>query len=117
MKRILTCLTFVLAAGTAGAQDKAGGFTGPDSAKLVTVAELGGLQDETPVKLRGYIVKAQGDENYEFKDATGTVTVEIDDEDWNGVKATPETLVELRGEVDKDFTRTELDVDSVQLVQ
>ena len=55
-----------------------------------------------------------GDEKYTFKDETGEVVVEIDDEDWRGVKVTPENTITINGEVDKEmFEPTKIDVDSV----
>jgi uncharacterized protein (TIGR00156 family) len=52
-----------------------------------------------------------------FKDGTGEIEVEIDDEDFRGAKITPETKVRLVGEVDKDWTSTTVDVDLVEVVQ
>lgn len=48
-----------------------------------------------------------------FTDKTGSVTVEIDNEDWRGLSVNEKDTVELRGEVDKDFTSFEIGVDSV----
>lgn len=119
MKQILAGMALTLIASGAVAAEPAGGFRGPDSLRLVTVAEAGQLGDDTAVKLQGHIVRALGDGRYEFKDQTGTITVEIEREDWNGVEATPETLIEIQGEIDKDWYRSgvEVDVDSVRLVQ
>ena len=49
------------------------------------------------------------------KDASGAITVEIDDDDWNGLNVTPQDLIEIRGEVDKDLFDTKIDADSVML--
>ena len=49
-----------------------------------------------------------------FKDSTGTITVEIDDDKWGDVKAGTEDKLELVGEVEKKYNSTELDVDSVR---
>ena len=89
-----------------------GGFSGPGIA-VSAVADAVKLGDDTPVVLQGNIKQSLGDEKYLFEDASGTVTVEIDDDDWNGVNVTPENLVELHGEVDKDFLTTTIDVDRV----
>ncbi len=59
--------------------------------------------------------KSLGDEKYLFKDASGAITVEIDDDDWNGLNVTPQDLIEIRGEVDKDLFDTKIDADSVML--
>ena len=52
--------------------------------KTVTVKQALTLADDTRVQLKGYVVKAIGDEKYEFRDATGSITVDIDDELWGG---------------------------------
>lgn len=116
MKKLLFGTSLALIASAAMAADQAGGFVGPDTLALTTASAAAGLADDTPVKLQGHIVKSLGDDRYEFRDATGTLIVEIDHEDWRGVEATPETRIELRGEIDKEWNKVEVDVDSVQLV-
>jgi uncharacterized protein (TIGR00156 family) len=85
------------------AHAQTGGFSGPDNRRLVTAAEVAELSDETSVRLVGYIVETVGDESYTFKDDSGTVVVEIDSEDWNGLEVTPDVKVEILGEVDRDY--------------
>lgn len=118
MKKLLTIAGLALYAATTVAAEPAGGFEGPDSLRLVTAAEASQLADDTAVKLQGFIVRALGDDKYEFRDDSGTITVEIDREDWGGVKATPQDRIELRGEIDRDRrpARVEVDVDSVHLL-
>ncbi|MBW7930875.1 MAG: NirD/YgiW/YdeI family stress tolerance protein [Gammaproteobacteria bacterium] len=118
MKKLLTITSLALCALGATAAEPAGGFKGPDNLRLVTAAEASQLADDTVVKLQGFIVRALGDEKYEFRDDSGTITVEIDEEDWGGVTATPDARVELRGEIDRDRypARVEVDVDSVRLL-
>ncbi len=89
-----------------------GGFTGPGPS-LVSVAQAKSMRDDTHVALRGYIIQGLGDEKYTFKDDSGTVTVEIDDHKWGGLKVGPTDLVEIYGEVDKEWTFVEIDVDRV----
>lgn len=75
------------------------------------------LKDDTPVMLKGQVVKSLGDEKYQFRDATGTITVDIDDELWQGRAISPTTTVTLIGEVDidhKPMKRVEVEVDKVQ---
>lgn len=105
--------TSALASGFTGPQ-QAGGFQGPGLAPS-SVAEALKLNDDTPVVLIGQIEKSLGDEKYLFKDASGSVTVEIDNEDWRGVTVTPKDTIVIQGEIDKDFFKTEIDVDSVAL--
>ena len=105
--------TSALASGFTGPQ-QAGGFQGPGLAPS-SVAEALKLNDDTPVVLVGQIEKSLGDEKYLFKDASGSVTVEIDNEDWRGVTVTPKDTIVIQGEIDNDFFKTEIDVDSVAL--
>ena len=71
------------------------------------------MKDETFVVLRGKIKQMVGKEKYLFEDQSGSIVVEIDDEDWNGVTVGPEDTVEIRGEVDKEFMNVEIDVDQI----
>ena len=86
------------------------------NAKNVTVKQAVQMIDDSKVQIKGYVVKALGDENYQFRDATGTITVEIDDELWQGKAVSAKTLVTIQGEVDVDYTprkTVEIDVDRV----
>ena len=103
------------AAPLAIAADRSGGVNGPDGRKPVTAAEAAGLPDDTAVRLTGYITKSLGDERYEFRDDTGTLIVEIDDDDWDGAEVTPNDQVELAGEIDYEGQELEIDVESVRL--
>lgn len=92
-----------------------GGFSGPDGT-VVTVKQAQDLKDDAWVTLRGNIEKRVGDEDYQFRDATGTMTVEIDDKRWDGQTIGPQDKVELQGKLDKDFNSLELDVKRVRKV-
>jgi uncharacterized protein (TIGR00156 family) len=83
----------------------------------MTVAEAKEQSEERAIKVQGYIVKSLGDEKYELQDDSGTIVVEIDDEDWRGVEVTPTDRVELSGEIDKEWNEVELEAESVKLVQ
>ncbi|KLV09601.1 protein YgiW precursor [Photobacterium aquae] len=91
-------------------------FNGPHSLVIDTVAAAQSAQDDTVVELKGYIIKALGHETYLFKDSTGEINVEIDHEDWRGVDVSPVEQVIIRGEVDNEWTTTQIDVDSVQKI-
>ncbi|WP_407307827.1 NirD/YgiW/YdeI family stress tolerance protein [Acinetobacter sp.] len=82
-----------------------------------TVKQALTLKDDTKVQLKGYVVKSVGDEKYQFRDNTGTITVDIDDELWQGKPVNAKTPVTLIGEVDIDYKpakRVEIDVDAVK---
>ncbi|MDL2314314.1 YgiW/YdeI family stress tolerance OB fold protein [Desulfovibrio sp. OttesenSCG-928-C14] len=91
---------------------KSGGFSGP-SRNMTTVEQAKTMRDDTKVVLRGNIVEHIAKDKYLFKDGTGSIIIEIDDDDWNGVSVTPKDVVEIRGEVDKDWNSVEIDVDRV----
>ena len=85
-----------------------------------SVKQALGLKDDTKVQLKGYVVKAVGDEKYQFRDNTGTITVDIDDELWQGKPINAKTPLTLIGEVDIDYKpakRVEIDVDAVQFLK
>ncbi len=96
-----------------------GGFQGPGGqAGVTTVAQAKSARDDTPVVLTGHIVsRAAGDhEHYLFRDSTGEIVVDIDDELFLGRTVTPETTVRLYGEVDKELMeRTKIDVKSLEI--
>lgn len=56
--------------------------------------------DGAPVELKGSLIKKIGDEKYIFKDRTGKITVEIDDDLMQGRKLDKKQVVTLIGEVD-----------------
>jgi uncharacterized protein (TIGR00156 family) len=109
--------TFCLLIIGAAAHAQSGGYTGPENLRLTTVAEALELRDEEDVKLQGFIVRSLGDEEYEFRDDTGAVTVEIDDDAWEGLEVAPDVKVELAGEIEQEREGTELEVESIRLVE
>lgn len=80
---------------------------------ILTVEQVNDLRDDTIVIIEGNIVKSLGDEKYLFKDSTGSIKVEIDDEDWGGQAIRPEDVVKIYGEVDRGIFKVEIDVDKV----
>lgn len=104
----------------------AAGYSGPGSeagkpapsAQVTTVKVAKEAADDTPAVLEGSIVKRLHGEHYEFKDATGSMQVEIDHEDWpQGVDVSEKTKVRLTGEVDHERKGVEIDVDRVEVLQ
>jgi uncharacterized protein (TIGR00156 family) len=82
---------------------------------LITAAEAKSLRDGTPVILRGYILI--GDTGWRprttFKDTKdGEIAIEIDDDLYWMINSIGKgDLVEIRGEVDREIGRTEIDVE------
>ncbi len=126
MKKFMTASVFAFALTLSAGSVLAAGFNGPNNAPAAggfrgpgigssTVAQALELSDDTPVVLTGQIERSLGGEKYVFKDATGSVTVDIDNEDWRGMTVTPQDTVIIQGEIDKDFFKTEIDVDAISI--
>lgn len=100
-------------APAAQTQTKQGGFSA-DHTSVVTVKQAEDMRDESWITVRGKLEKQIGDEDYLFRDQTGTMKVEIDHKHWNGQTISPQDTVELTGELDKDFNSIEMDVKQVK---
>ncbi len=92
---------------------KAGGFSAGE-ASVVTVKQAEEMKDDSWITVRGTLEKQIGDEDYLFRDNTGSMKVEIDHKRWEGQNVTPKDRVELTGKLDKDFNSIELDVKKVR---
>ena len=97
----------------------AGGFVSNHKREnAISVKEALKLNDDTKVVLEGKIKSHIKSDKYEFADKNGdTIVVEIDNNKWGNATANEDTLLRTRGEVDKDLTKTEIDVDSVEVVK
>ena len=61
------------------------------------------------------ISKETAKEKYQFRDSTGAIIIEIDNDDWNGLTVTPADTVTIYGEVDKEIMHSpEIDVDRIE---
>ncbi|MDT0218662.1 NirD/YgiW/YdeI family stress tolerance protein [Alcaligenes sp. AB3] len=100
------------------ATNATGPYSGPSNVPLMTVKQLLETgRDDQIARLQGRLVSFEGDERYTFEDATGRITVEIDNEDFPaGQSISAEQKVELTGEFDKGLRKTEFEVDRLTLV-
>lgn len=96
-----------------------GGFSGPTGSPdgCSTVAMALKARDDTYCALEGHIINRISRDRYTFRDHTGSIVVDIDDKDFRGMTVTPETRVRLIGEVDRDYSHVELDVDYLEVVR
>ena len=112
---LLVASSVMCAASTAQAQ-----YTGPSQAvSYKNVAEiLKNPVDDTRVTLRGKIINRISNDMYQFTDGTGTINVEIDEEDFAGQRVDANTQVEIWGKVDKDLMRApEIDVKRLTVIR
>ena len=79
--------------------------------QISTVKQAMDMADDSMVTLQGKIEKRIKKDKYVFQDATGTMTVEIDKDIWNGQTVTPQDTVTIGGELDRDGQHTKLDVE------
>lgn len=97
----------------------AGGFQGPGAEFGVsTVSQAKSARDDTPCVLTGNIVRRMTSDNdhYLFRDSTGEILVDIDDELFMGNTVTPDTTIRIYGEVDNEvFERTKVDVKRLEV--
>jgi len=108
--------------GYTGPSNKAApsaGYAGPTSVPLMTAkALLDNGKDDQYARLQGKLLSHKGGEDYEFADASGKITVEIDAKHFPaGVTIDHNTLVELTGEFDKEtFGESSFDVKQLKVV-
>ena len=108
----------IIIASLAASIAMAGGFTSKHQSETISVKEALKLNDDAKVVLEGKIKSQIKSDKYEFVDKNGDViVVEIDNKKWGNVTANEDTLLRIRGEVDKDLTKTKIDVDSVEVVK
>lgn len=94
------------------------GFQGPSQGlnSVLQVLDAGLSSDDMPVTLTGFLKASLGGEMYIFTDGTGEISVEIDHDKWWGQTATPETPIQIFGEIDKDFMGTKIDVEVLKVL-
>ncbi|MBI4706821.1 MAG: NirD/YgiW/YdeI family stress tolerance protein [Candidatus Omnitrophica bacterium] len=114
-KTVVVAIALFFAATGAFAQ-----FAGPgatDSGNKTVKQILERPMDDMWVSLKGNILNKVAHEKYMFSDGTGQIVVEIDDEYFPYNRPiTPQTTVEISGEVDHEFTRLEIDVKQVTII-
>ena len=111
MKKITTLLLLgVLTTGVAFANHN------NQEAKSTTIMEALKMNDDTIVSIRGNIINKLSDDKYTFKDSTGTMTVDIDNDKWSGIASNTKDTLEISGEIEKKLNSTELDVEHIRKV-
>ena len=84
-----------------------------ESAAVKTVADALKANDDTPVILEGQIVKQLDSDEFTFKDATGEIQIDVSKRAWNGQTITPQDTIQIRGKVDNEWNKTEVDVKQI----
>lgn len=117
-KLLLSLICVLLAAANAQAKDKhknKGFVFVPENVVIETVADAKDKADDTIVVLQGQIVKALGDDKYQFTDETGEIILDIDQEDFDGVTVTEGEIIQITGDIDKEMMKpAEVDVKHIK---
>ena len=114
MKKLSAILLMLLfGTGFSIANSTYGGFYDKE-ANNINISDALRMKDNSHVTIKGNIVKRLTNDTYLFKDSTGTITVEIDNEKWMGVTAGKQDTLELSGEIERNLTSIKLDVDKVK---
>jgi len=85
--------------------------------KVDTVANAKEMEDDVRVTLEGFIVEKVDKETYLFKDDTGEIDVEIQDDLWEDMEMDPESKVMIRGEIDKEDDSVKLEAKKLKSVE
>jgi uncharacterized protein (TIGR00156 family) len=113
VKKLTVIAVLLTSPGLAEAQ-----YHGPNAASVGTASAARSAHDDTMAVLEGVLTQKVGDDGYEFRDDTGTIRVEIDEEAFPvGVPVGPATRVRLIGEVDKAWGSVEVDVKRLELMK
>lgn len=117
MKKIMTALTMAIALGASSVVlAKSDQTLLKEAAKnSVTVAQAKTLQDEVGVSLTGSIVRHVVGDDFEFKDATGSIMLDIDDDLWQPMQLKAGDRIKVMGEVDTHRSKpTDIEVIKIE---
>lgn len=85
---------------------------------VVNVQQIAKLKDEAGVTLTGQITKHIKSDHYEFKDTTGIINLEIDDDLWRAAGLKVGDYVRAVGEVDTHrYKPTDIEVVKIEKIQ
>lgn len=94
------------------------GYTGPGGSQAVTVSQVSGLADNAYVSLDGFIVQSLRENKFTFKDDSGSIIVDVNDDLLEVTPAFNEqTKVRIFGSVDQKWQGFEIDVERLELLQ
>lgn len=93
------------------------GFEGPGSEPHIgTVESVLTMSDDMPVTVQGKLTEKLEEEHFIFKDSTGEIEVEIDDDLLKERIITPENKIQITGEVDIEDSIVTIEADSLKVI-
>lgn len=112
MKTLVIFILFALSSFQLHAQ-----YKGPQAAVQQQIkAIMDNPKDNQGVRLTGYLTEKLSHEKYWFSDGTDQIRVEIEPEDFPAGEFDENDLIEVHGEVEKDFLESpEIDVEYISI--
>ncbi|MDR2521688.1 MAG: NirD/YgiW/YdeI family stress tolerance protein [Spirochaetaceae bacterium] len=114
----ISILAAILSATTAYSQGLGGRGAGLNAKQIqtVTVTQAKELPDDTLVILTGSIVQSLGRERYTFRDTTGDIVIEIDNDLLTllNLAINPGDLIEIGGKTDIKKRTVEIEVQYIR---
>lgn len=94
-------------------------YQGPVQNQLTRIDQIiDNGKDDQMVRLQGYLVEKVSNDKYLFSDGQQQIRVEIDDHLFPAEPFDQQDLIEIIGEVEKDYLESaEIDVDRLQLLR
>ena len=80
------------------------GYRGVEEGRIMTVEQAKTMHDGATVSLRGNLLTRQGDDRYQFRDKSGTITAIIPVAAFNEQHVEPDDLVSINGSLDRKMT-------------
>lgn len=114
--KILSVVTSLAVICGAFAANAASSASDNSNKPISQVSEVKNMADESTVYIQGYLIQNLGNEMYTFKDDSGTLTVEIDDDLMDANMYSPTTLVWIAAEVDKQGDIVALEAEEIQFI-
>lgn len=97
------------------------GFEGPGAQAIITTVEQAkSARDDSKCELIGNIIEqlAGDDDLYFFKDSTGEIIIELDNDLFKGRTVTPQNQIRIYGEVENEaFEKTKIDVKKFDVIK
>lgn len=123
MKKIFYVCLFCLICGRAFSKgvDTSNFFVDTSNGAVITVLEAKKMNDKSIITLEGYIIKQVSDDEFIFRDNSGEIKIDIDDNvmiKFANAKITPNTLVRIYGSLDKELLEeTKADIFKLEILK
>ena len=117
MKKLLSATALAVLLSFGGNVDAKMAATPSTATTPSKVSDAAQMQDDMSVIVVGTITKSLGDGKYELTDSTGSIIIDADDEEWNGIDPNSGVTIMVVGEIDNDDGEpVEIDVEEITVM-